>query len=110
MRNIFIVFVSLFALAPVSSFAKGKKINKIVVDAGHGGKDFGAVSLDGNVSEKDLNLAIVKKIKLLNTNPNINLIASNKTHREQREDEAVGSRGDFEVVEEDYGRAGHVRK
>jgi N-acetylmuramoyl-L-alanine amidase len=52
---------------------EGKKIT-VVIDAGHGGKDFGSRSLDGSISEKDLSLAIVKKIKSLNNNSNINII------------------------------------
>ena len=57
---------------------KGKQIT-VVLDAGHGGKDFGAVSLDGKVTEKDMDLSIVLKIKALNNNPNINLILSRET-------------------------------
>jgi N-acetylmuramoyl-L-alanine amidase len=56
----------------------GKKIT-VVLDAGHGGKDFGAVSLDGKIIEKDMALSIVKKIQSLNTNPNINLILTRET-------------------------------
>ncbi len=56
----------------------GKQIT-VVLDAGHGGKDFGALSLDGNIVEKDMNLSIVKKIKALNNNPNINLILSRES-------------------------------
>ena len=57
---------------------KGKQIT-VVLDAGHGGKDFGAVSLDGLVTEKDMDLSIVLKIKALNNNPNIKLILSRET-------------------------------
>ena len=53
------VLVLLF-LIPLWSFAqKGEKIQTIVIDAGHGGKDTGAL---GKVSkEKDLNLAVALK-------------------------------------------------
>ncbi len=51
----------------------GEKIT-VVIDAGHGGNDAGAKSLDGKVSEKDLNLAIIKKIKELNTNDKIIIV------------------------------------
>ena len=45
---------------PFSLFAKGKKITKIVVDAGHGGKDFGA---QGAFSyEKNVTLAVALKL------------------------------------------------
>lgn len=40
--------------------AKGKKINRVVVDAGHGGKDFGAVGSISN--EKDITLAVAMKL------------------------------------------------
>ena len=51
----------------------GKKIT-VVIDAGHGGKDFGAQSFDGSFTEKDLALSISQKIKSLNSNKNINII------------------------------------
>jgi N-acetylmuramoyl-L-alanine amidase len=56
----------------------GKTIT-VVLDAGHGGKDFGASSMDGKVIEKDMALSIVQKIKALNNNPNINLILSRES-------------------------------
>ncbi len=59
-----IVLAMLLAVSPVSMFAKGKKVSKIVIDAGHGGKDFGA---QGAISyEKDITLAVALKLgKLL---------------------------------------------
>ncbi len=56
----------------------GKTIT-VVIDAGHGGSDNGAISLTGNVAEKDLALAIIKKIKALNNNSNINIILTRQT-------------------------------
>ena len=56
----------------------GKKIT-VVIDAGHGGKDFGAVSLGGNIAEKDLALSISEKIKSLNSNNNINIILTRES-------------------------------
>ena len=47
---------------------------KIVLDAGHGGQDFGCKSIDRTVNEKDINLAIVKAMKQLNLNKNIEII------------------------------------
>ena len=56
---------------------KGKIIT-VVIDAGHGGKDFGAS--DGNVSfEKDITLSIAKKIKELNSNSTINILLTRET-------------------------------
>ncbi|MEJ7625975.1 MAG: N-acetylmuramoyl-L-alanine amidase [Ferruginibacter sp.] len=52
------------------------KINKeyiVVIDAGHGGQDWGSKAVDGT-QEKDLNLALAKMVKELNTNDNINII------------------------------------
>ena len=51
----------------------GKKIT-VVIDAGHGGKDFGGKSIDGTTLEKDIALSIVKKIKAINNNENIDII------------------------------------
>ena len=51
----------------------GKKIT-VVIDAGHGGSDNGA--MENNVNEKDLNLAIAKEIEKLNPNGNLNIILS----------------------------------
>lgn len=49
-----------FTIFPNISQAKGKKLMKIVLDAGHGGKDFGA---HGAISyEKDITLAVTKKL------------------------------------------------
>ncbi|MCD6012421.1 MAG: hypothetical protein K0Q79_2283 [Flavipsychrobacter sp.] len=52
--------VLLLALAPLALFAKGRTISKIVLDAGHGGKDIGA---RGAISmEKDITLAVTLKL------------------------------------------------
>lgn len=65
MRIIFRFFISLLTIAatvtaPGFLSAKGKKISKIVVDAGHGGKDYGA---QGSFSaEKDVTLAVALKL------------------------------------------------
>ncbi len=57
----------------------GKKIT-VVIDAGHGGADAGAKSADG-ILEKDLTLAISKKIKELNSNENVEIILSRDNDR-----------------------------
>ncbi len=61
-----------------TSVYNGKKIT-VVVDAGHGGSDHGAYSTDGSITEKELTLAIIKKIKALNSNANINLVLTRET-------------------------------
>lgn len=51
----------------------GKKIT-VIIDAGHGGNDNGA--MENNIKEKDLTLSIAKQIKELNKNKNLNIILS----------------------------------
>jgi N-acetylmuramoyl-L-alanine amidase len=51
------------------------KLITVVVDAGHGGLDNGAVSADG-VKEKDITLSIAKKIADLNSNRDIKILLS----------------------------------
>ncbi|MBO9203657.1 MULTISPECIES: M56/M15 family metallopeptidase [Niastella] len=46
----------------------------IIVDAGHGGIDPGAASLDGKVKEKDLALQICQKIQQLASAYNVNVV------------------------------------
>jgi N-acetylmuramoyl-L-alanine amidase len=50
----------------------------VVIDAGHGGTDPGVTNKDG-ISEKDLALQLVKKIKEVNTNANIKIILTRET-------------------------------
>ena len=45
----------------------------VVLDAGHGGTDNGATGIDGTL-EKDITLSLVKRIKELNTDDNINIV------------------------------------
>lgn len=53
-------------------FPTERKI-RVVLDAGHGGADNGGKSEDGT-TEKELALQLVKKIKALNSNPNVEII------------------------------------
>jgi N-acetylmuramoyl-L-alanine amidase len=53
-------------------FPTERKI-RVVLDAGHGGIDAGGKGADGT-TEKDLSLQLTKKIKALNTNPNVEII------------------------------------
>ena len=50
------------------------KTYTVVIDAGHGGSDAGAIGIDGKSQEKDIALSIVKLIKASNRNANINII------------------------------------
>ena len=54
----------------------GKTI-AVVIDAGHGGSDNGAISPDG-VKEKDITLSIAKKIAEMNSNSHIEILLSRK--------------------------------
>jgi len=60
MRYKFLLFILVLASIPCALSAKGKKINKIVIDAGHGGKDIGAQGAISN--EKDITLAVTLKL------------------------------------------------
>ena len=51
----------------------GKQIT-VVIDAGHGGGDQGAIGLQGNIAEKEITLAIARKIASLNTNKQLNIL------------------------------------
>ncbi|MEO8854331.1 MAG: N-acetylmuramoyl-L-alanine amidase, partial [Ginsengibacter sp.] len=52
---------------------KGKTIT-VIIDAGHGGNDNGAIF--NGIKEKDINLSIAQKIADLNSNPNLKIILS----------------------------------
>ncbi|MBN8858983.1 MAG: N-acetylmuramoyl-L-alanine amidase [Sphingobacteriales bacterium] len=57
---------------------KLEKVFTVVVDAGHGGEDPGAKAADGT-TEKSFALAIVQKVKQLNSNANIRVMLSRET-------------------------------
>jgi N-acetylmuramoyl-L-alanine amidase len=58
--RIVVVMILLLTGNPLFLSAKGKKISKIVIDAGHGGKDFGA---QGAISkEKDITLGVTLRL------------------------------------------------
>ena len=65
MCNRFLLIFFLFLFSVASVFANGKKVSKIVLDAGHGGHDVGA---RGQISyEKNLTLAVVLRLgKIMN--------------------------------------------
>lgn len=59
-RLLVLILTCIYCIAPVVVFGNGKKITKIVLDAGHGGSDIGA---RGQISmEKDLTLAVVMRL------------------------------------------------
>ena len=59
---------------PTSTQKLDRKI-VVVIDAGHGGTDFGSVNKNG-ITEKDIVLQLVKKIKSFNDDENIQIILS----------------------------------
>jgi TonB-dependent SusC/RagA subfamily outer membrane receptor len=74
-----IVFFA-FALKITPLKSSGGNVGKtitVVIDAGHGGNDNGAVSASG-LKEKDIDLEIAKKIGELNSNDHIKILLSRK--------------------------------
>ena len=59
----------------------------VVIDAGHGGSDAGAIA--GEAEEKDINLALALKIKQLSPQYHINVVLTRKT------DELAGRKNDI---------------
>lgn len=73
--KLFILIIG--CITTLSAFAQSGKF-KVVLDAGHGGKDFGAV-YNGHV-EKNIALAVVLKVgKILEKNPNIDVVYTRKS-------------------------------
>ena len=76
--NKFIHFLTIawFGLLSVNSYAK----TVVAIDAGHGGKDPGAIGKKLGIKEKDITLAIAKELKaLLDADPNFNAVMTRKT-------------------------------
>ncbi|WP_314878820.1 N-acetylmuramoyl-L-alanine amidase [Haemophilus parahaemolyticus] len=76
--NKFIRFLTIawFGLLSVNSYAK----TVVAIDAGHGGKDPGAIGKKLGIKEKDVTLAIAKELKaLLDADPNFNAVMTRKT-------------------------------
>jgi N-acetylmuramoyl-L-alanine amidase len=61
----------------VQNIVTDKQIT-VLIDAGHGGTDNGAINKDG-LTEKDVALQLVKKIKAANKNENIKIILTRET-------------------------------
>lgn len=87
---VFATLVSYTTTIPVSNSITGKVI---VLDAGHGGKDGGAIAKDGTV-EKDLNLKIALKVKELLEKKNIKVILTRDSDKDlcDGEKETIKSR------------------
>lgn len=71
-------FAVLACLVTFSTFSQSGDKFKVVLDAGHGAKDFGAVR--NNFVEKNIALAVVLKVgKLLDKQPNVDIIYTRNT-------------------------------
>jgi TonB-dependent SusC/RagA subfamily outer membrane receptor len=74
-----------FTLKPGGGVTAAQKVTGMndrkwtfVIDAGHGGSDPGVSTADG-LTEKDLTLAIARKVRELNTDPSIEIILTRET-------------------------------
>ena len=74
-----IFFIILMSFVSVDVLAQSQKIQTVVIDAGHGGKDPGAVGKKGK--EKDITLAVAKKTGdyIKKKYPDVNVIYTRKT-------------------------------
>ena len=76
-NKIQIAFLFIIAAVSSNSFAQSSKF-KVVLDAGHGGKDYGAI-YSGHI-EKNIALAVVQKVgKILEKDKSIDVIYTRKT-------------------------------
>ena len=75
----------LFLLMPVFSAAQGSgvKLRTVVIDAGHGGHDPGAISKSSKLSEKQINLDIALKLgaRIEKECPDVKVVYTRKTDR-----------------------------
>ena len=68
---LFLTFATIVSFAFVKPNSKAPKQINVVIDAGHGGSDFGATS--SNSTEKQIVEQITNKIKFLNKNENVSV-------------------------------------
>ena len=75
------IIIALVAFKKVETPKTYKSLSKqytIVIDAGHGGDDKGAIAADGT-SEKEISLQLAQAIKAANKNPNLNIVLTRET-------------------------------
>jgi N-acetylmuramoyl-L-alanine amidase len=73
-----LLFFGLFLISSSSFYAQSKSKFKVVLDAGHGGKDPGAIYY--GVKEKDIALDVTLRVgKILESNPEVKVIYTRKT-------------------------------
>lgn len=86
LRKLLVLPVAVLALGLAAFNLKNKKEPvptagrslTVLVDAGHGGDDAGAVAADGT-SEKEITLALAQRIATLNDDPNIRIVLNRNT-------------------------------
>ena len=73
-RFIAALLIALFAT--VGAMAGGVQLKKVVIDAGHGGHDAGAISLDGKLMEKNVALDVALQLgdKIKKAYPGVKVI------------------------------------
>ncbi len=78
-----LTIISLLIIFPTASSQEraSLRLKKVVIDAGHGGRDPGAISPDGKVREKNITLSVALKLgELINKrHPDVEVIYTRKT-------------------------------
>ncbi|MFI5154782.1 MAG: N-acetylmuramoyl-L-alanine amidase [Chitinophagales bacterium] len=74
---LFLSIVFAFRFIPNQGFSSSKTI-KVIVDAGHGGSDLGAIAVNG-ADEKSINLQIAQKIKSLSKDYPIEVVLTRES-------------------------------
>ncbi len=79
-----LTIISLLIIFPTASSQEraSLRLKKVVIDAGHGGRDPGAISPDGKVREKNITLSVALKLgELINKRyPDVEVIYTRKTN------------------------------
>jgi N-acetylmuramoyl-L-alanine amidase len=83
----FVLMCAFSVRRPAAGGRRGASFFTVVIDAGHGGSDAGAVA--GDVKEKDINLALALKVSQLAPAYHINVVLTRRT------DELAGGKSDI---------------
>jgi len=80
-RALLVIFCLIVQTCAIAQESSSVNIKRIVIDAGHGGRDPGTVSPDGRVKEKDITLSVALKLgNLIKKNhPSIEIVYTRKT-------------------------------
>lgn len=94
-----LIIFTLLLIVPATTYAANEKKFTVVIDAGHGGKDTGAI--DNGVMEKNINLKVARQLESLIKkrlkNTNVVMTRDNDTYLtlQQRADKANKAQGDI---------------